>query len=125
MSVASKPSPRMFDTRLPQPSDRFEWVQERGLPALRCAAVETCAHHLFTARNWRLGAHSSEPVANAWDEVAAAMHVTADRLVRVRQVHGAGVVVHRIDDPPRCGVEADILLTDDPTVAIAVQAADC
>ena len=30
MSVASRPSPMMFDTKLPQPNDSFRWVQVGG-----------------------------------------------------------------------------------------------
>jgi YfiH family protein len=46
----------------------------------------------------------------------------------VHQVHGAAVVVRRAGDPPR-GVAAlppaDILVADDPSIALAIQTADC
>lgn len=58
-----------------------------------------------------------------WDDVARAMHVGATRLVRVHQVHGAAVVI--AEDARDTYAEADIIVSRDPTLALAVQAADC
>src|SRR5439155_7819585 len=58
---------------------------------------------------------------------AEAMTVGADRLVRAHQVHGADVLIRRVGDapgPPRRD-DADIIVSNDPTVAIAIQTADC
>jgi len=59
--------------------------------------------------------------------VAASLGVDLDHLVRLRQVHGAAVVVHRAGDglPSGTRPEADIVLSNDPLVAIAIQTADC
>ena len=121
---------------LPKPSDGFEWVQLPAGPALVCRPVERYASHLFTTRRWRLGAAISASTstlsmandAEAWDEVAAAMVVEKSRLARLRQVHGSVVVTYRRGaQPPAEDVlpEADIVISDAPGVALAVQTADC
>jgi purine-nucleoside/S-methyl-5'-thioadenosine phosphorylase / adenosine deaminase len=62
------------------------------------------------------------PAADGWAEVADAIGVTANHLVRLHQVHGDAVFVadHRPDDLP----PADIVVAEGDN-AIAVQAADC
>ena len=109
----------------PQPNGGFAWAQDAPAPALVCRPLLEAAHHLYTTRPWRLG---SRPAADGlgWDEVAQAVGVEPARLIRLRQVHGASAIVVRRGDP-RTGVagDADILTTDDPARAIAVQAADC
>ena len=112
---------------LPKPSDGFEWVQLPAGPALVCRPVERYAAHLFTTRPWRLGVSSTASDADAWHEVAAAMAVKTPRLARLRQVHGSAVVTYRRGALPADGVlpEADIVISDAPGVALAVQTADC
>src|SRR5689334_7855723 len=124
MSVASRPSPRMFDTKLPQPNDSFHWVQVGGRPALVCRALEPFARHLVTTRAWQFGLPAPDSSA-AWDEVAAAVEAP---LIRVHQVHGADVLVHRAGDRREVGPnhpQADVIVTNDPSIAIAIQTADC
>jgi YfiH family protein len=58
-----------------------------------------------------------------WMDVATAMNVAAAHLVRVRQVHGTMVVVARQAAVERA--DADIIVSDNPDLALAVQAADC
>lgn len=61
-----------------------------------------------------------------WTAVAASIGVTADRLRLVTQVHGTAVAV-----ATRGGTRgwsrplADIIVSDDPSVAIGVRVADC
>jgi polyphenol oxidase len=105
----------------------FEWVDAPGGPALVCQPLHRIAPHFFTTRSWVLGTRDANGGTDqAWAQVAAAMNLPPSRLLRLRQVHGDAVVVHRRGDalpaPPR---EADIILTDDPDVALAVQTADC
>ena len=99
-------------------------MQAAAGPALVCRPLDALAPHIFTTRRWPLGSTApgrDDPAP--WDDVAQAMHVSAAGLVRVRQVHGATVVV--AEDVRGCRQEADIIVSRDPTLALAVQAADC
>jgi YfiH family protein len=88
-----------------------------------CRELQPFAHHLITTRAWRLGTPSTTAEDDAWMDIQAALPV---RLIRARQVHGTGVLVHRtgapISDQP---ATADIIVSNDPGVALAIQAADC
>jgi YfiH family protein len=117
---------------LPKTNDGFEWVQLPAGPALMCLALLRCAPHLFTTRMWRLGAASprgsTSKNEDPWAEVAGAMDVPAPRLARLKQVHGTTVVTHhRGAAAPGEGVqpEADIVVSDVPGLALAIQTADC
>ena len=105
-------------------SEPFRWERHAGGRALVCDALLP-APHAFTTREWALGSAAVD--GHGWADVAEA--VGAVRLVRARQVHGATSLVVRGDSPPAdrgAGLpEADIVLSDDPAVAIAVQTADC
>jgi len=111
-------------------SDGFAWVQADGRPALVCRALQPAAAHLFTTRPWTLGSSEAASAAG-WAEVAHALGVQPEFLVRVHQVHGASTVVVRArsqsavpaDDAP--GPDANIIISDDPARAIAIQTADC
>lgn len=84
---------------------------------LRCRPLLEVADHLFTARD-------PEPVE--WDAVAAHMGVEGDRLLLVRQVHGAaGAIARRGDEAAWAMPEADLLASDDPGCALGVRVADC
>lgn len=104
----------------------FAWIEVGGYRALACRPLAAVARHLFTTRAWALGSADGDDPA-AWSAVAAALGVPVGQLVRTRQVHGAEVIVKRrgadIQSAPR--PEADIILTDDPDVAVAIQTADC
>jgi YfiH family protein len=110
-----------------QPSGGFEWVQASGGAALVCNALRPYADHLFTTREWALGSRA-QARDEEWRPVAAALGVEA-RLARMHQVHGAAVVVRRAGDAARSTgealPEADILISDDPSLALAIQTADC
>ena len=61
-----------------------------------------------------------------WAAVARSMDVPADRLLLVKQVHGIHVAVARPGlSTPWTRPQADIIVTDDPDVAIGVRVADC
>ena len=56
------------------------------------------------------------------------MGVDRDHLVRVRQVHGAGLLVARAGARPASAgplADADIIVSNDPSLALAIQTADC
>ena len=64
--------------------------------------------------------------AREWSAVAASLGVTRDRLLLVTQVHGIharGRAARRTSPSNR--QKADIIVTDDPAVAIGVRVADC
>jgi polyphenol oxidase len=64
-------------------------------------------------------------VAENRRRLASAMGVGTERLVIVRQVHGADVVRVDGDDSPDAPPAADAIVTTDPSVAICVLVADC
>src|SRR5262245_8868581 len=120
MSVASNPSPRIFMAQ-PQPSDGFEWTQAPWGAVLRCRPLLAIADHFFTGANLELRDDRGE-----WLAVAREIGVDLEHLRLLRQVHSASVVVARRDRPesgPR--PEADVIVSDDPSSAIAVRVADC
>lgn len=58
--------------------------------------------------------------------MAGTLAVPSDRLLLVKQVHGIHAHVARKGDAPRRErPQADIIVTDDPSVAIGVRTADC
>jgi YfiH family protein len=106
---------------------------------LYCATLPAAARHLFGTRDANVRAESPGALG-AWAAVARTLDVTADRLLRVHQVHGAGVVVCRrgstrtaqAREPMATALgahqapaEADVIASDDPDVAITVRVADC
>ena len=100
---------------LPPIPDSFRWTDESWGPALRCRALEAVAPHLFTTRQLQLTSDAD------WQRVAAA--VGAAHVATLTQVHGRAVVVVR--EAPDGKPEADVLVGDNPDVALAVRAADC
>ena len=110
---------------LPRVNDDFRWTQTAAGSALVAVALEPYARHFFTTREWTLGSNA-DARASGWAQVAAAADVDVHHLIRAHQVHGAAVIVRRAGDAPRDGLaDADILVSDDPSVALAIQTADC
>lgn len=126
MSVASMPSPMMFDMKkmiLPTPGRAFAWRETPAGPALVCEPLLQFAAHLFTTRAWALGSqHPDTDLDAAWADVAAAMDVAPSHLARMNQVHGREIVAA---SPDSSTVAADIIVSDDPALALAVRVADC
>lgn len=61
-----------------------------------------------------------------WTAFAASMGVARDNLLLVKQVHGAEVTMAlRTRTGPWSRPDADVIVTDDPNVAIGVRVADC
>lgn len=105
----------------PKPSGGFEWAQASWGVVLRCRPLLDVADHLFTTRDLQLREDEHE-----WAAVAGAMGVGREGLLLVRQVHRADVAIARGDrTAPWQRPEADVLLTNDTSSAIAVRVADC
>ncbi len=115
----------MTDLALP-PS--YAWLSEPWGRALRCVPLDRVARHVFTTRDLPLEP-IDEPRGPGWTALGRSLGVAADRVMRLRQVHGARAVLLRsgragavLDAPPP---EADILAADDESVALSVRVADC
>lgn len=97
----------------------------KNLPALVCGPLQPFADHVFTTSAWSInpwGGHTDPPP----DDLADAVRVPPSRLIRVHQVHGREVLIHRAGQPPPGELpDADVIVSDDPSVALAVQTADC
>jgi YfiH family protein len=103
---------------LPVVPDPFYWTDESWGPALRCRAIDPLAAHLFTTRTLQLSSGSD------WTTLARA--VGASAVVTLTQVHGNRAVVIRRGEPaPAARPDGDVLVSDNPDLAIAVRAADC
>jgi polyphenol oxidase len=109
----------MSETSDPKPNDAFQWTQEPWGRALRCTRLPV--PHLFTSRDVVLRDDERE-----WTAVARSLGVAGDRLRLVKQVHGVNVAVARRGAAwPAARPQADIVITDDPSIAIGVRTADC
>lgn len=96
--------------------DSFTWTSESWGRALRCVPLEAVAPHVFTTRQLRL--------TDPGDQRRLAEGLGAERLFMVTQVHDAGVAVIRGGASVE-RAEADVIVSDDPSTAIAVRVADC
>lgn len=110
----------------PKPDAGFAWVQVAAGRALVCEVLPL--PHLFTTRFWALGSAAPSGLDAAWEEVAVSVAVDALHLCRAHQVHGVSAAVRRTGSQA-CGgqplAEADIIVSDDPGRALAIQTADC
>jgi polyphenol oxidase len=96
----------------------FYWTDESWGAALRCRPLDPIAPHLFTTRQLELSSPDSYR--------ALAEAVGGREAISLTQVHGNAVVVVRRGRPrPESGRSADVLISDDPDLAIVVRAADC
>jgi purine-nucleoside/S-methyl-5'-thioadenosine phosphorylase / adenosine deaminase len=110
----------MFMTE-PQPNRAFEWTQAPWGVILRCVPLAAAANHFFTTKRLTLRDNAEE-----WAAVANAIGVARDDLLLVRQVHESTVAVASPDRPrPWPRPDADAIVSNDPTAAIAVRVADC
>jgi purine-nucleoside/S-methyl-5'-thioadenosine phosphorylase / adenosine deaminase len=100
----------------------FRWADEPWGRSLRCEMLDVVAPHLFTTRDLVLASDG-----DGWNDAAASVGVPIERLARLRQVHGATVIVLRRSDrlTQSSRPAADILISDDSVMAMAVQVADC
>lgn len=112
--------------RVPPAPPAFHWRDEGCGLALVADRLARHAQHLFTTKQLQLRA--PDP-ARSWELVAAALGAAAERLVRVKQVHGCRVVVVRHEERPTLTADsrpaADAIVSNDAGTVLAVQVADC
>lgn len=88
-----------------------------------CEALSPHAFHFFSARGIEVNGPESAP---GWDDVAASLGVSVERLWRMRQVHGIDVTVADCTPAgPDAWPEGDLLVTERDDAALAVRTADC
>ena len=103
---------------LPAVAEPFSWTTFEHGALLRCGALEDAAPHFFTTRQLGLSSDGLKTLSAA----IGAKH----GVVMAHQVHGCEVIVVRGDVPrPAERLSADVIVSDDPDVAVAVRAADC
>lgn len=103
---------------LPTVPESFYWTPSPCGPVLTCRPLEGVAAHLFTTRELQLSS------ADDWRRVGDLLGVA--EVVTSNQVHGREVATSRRGSPRApAWQDADVLVSDDPDVAIAVRAADC
>src|SRR5471030_1515394 len=97
-------------------ADGFEWRDSGGAGrTLHAVQLGATASHLFTTRD--LG-FSDETAAADYARIAAALGVAPGRVVRVKQVHGARVLmVNGSYSPTQADVEADAIVSTASDVA--------
>ena len=115
---------------LPEPNGGFEWVQAPAGSALVCRPLSSLASHIFTTRRWALGSRTERDAGPAWIQITEAMAMDEAALVRVRQVHGADAHVRHagaapLVASPQAAPDADIMVSNDPELLLAIQTADC
>jgi len=102
---------------LPAVPESFFWAQSPCGTVLKCRPLGTLAAHLFTTRERQLSGDS-------WGRIAQALQV--DTVMTLTQVHGRDVVVRRRELARDEGTpRGDVLVSDDPGMAMVVRAADC
>ncbi len=103
---------------LPSVPESFYWTLSPCGPVLTCRPLEDVAPHVFTTRELQLSS------GDGWRRAGGLLGVT--EVVTSNQVHGREVATSRRGSPRApARQDADVLISDDPTVAIAVRAADC
>lgn len=108
---------------LPVPDPAFRWTSEPWGHALRSIPLGGAAQHLFTSRQRAL------PDPQSWSDALLSVDSSADRLMRVKQVHGNAVrILKRGQVPNGASAErpdGDAIVANEPGLALAVMVADC
>ena len=101
--------------------ERFGWRPGPAGRVLECEPLAERAPHLFTTRDLSFRGPGA---AADYVRLAQAFGTTPDRCVLVSQVHGRAVLVVE-PDVEAAGIEADGMVSRDPSRVIAVRVADC
>src|SRR5262245_10055424 len=107
--------------QMPDVDPSFTWIETSWGVALPCAPLQAVARHAFTTRHLELTG------PNGWNELGAAVGLPGGSVVRVKQIHGARVLLvpDGVDARALAANEADALITRNPSVALSVRVADC
>ncbi|HEX5068764.1 MAG TPA: peptidoglycan editing factor PgeF [Vicinamibacterales bacterium] len=112
----------------PAPGERetvgaeFSWRDGAAGRVLACPRLQAVADHFFTTRDLEF---RGECLASDFERVGTALGCPGHDIVRVRQVHGAVVHLVRPGERPIDPVEADAIISLDPTRPVCVRVADC
>jgi len=108
---------------LPAPDPAFHWSNEPWGHALRCGRLGAHTQHLFTSRQLAL------PAADGWRAALDSVGATAERLMRVKQVHGHVVRLLKKGAVPEGAGEqqpdGDAIVSNQAGLVLAVMVADC
>ena len=110
------------DMSLPQPSGDFEWVQESWGAALRARSLADVALHCFSTRGLDVDTVNADGTTG-WHDLAQTVGVASGSLAQMRQMHGTNVFEAGSNHTFHPG--ADIAVTNDPAMAVAIRVADC
>ena len=100
----------------------FEWTAGEAGKMLQASALSAVAPHLFSTRALEFRGPSSSA---DFDRVGAVLGVAGSAVVRVKQVHGRGVLIVRPGQTIADARDADAIVSTDPSRAISVRVADC
>jgi YfiH family protein len=100
----------------------FEWADGPAGRVLRATALGRVAPHAFTTRDLSF---RGETEAADYDRVATLFGKPVGNLVTVKQVHGRVVLTVTPGQEISPDVEADAIVSTDPSRVIAVRVADC
>jgi YfiH family protein len=108
----------------PTPSVGFRWVHGPAGPQLVAEQLGPFTHG-WTTRQLELRG-TAEVERAGWDRVAEAAGVDPGAIARVRQVHGTSVYDASAPEVFAASKrDADIIVSGDERIAVAVQVADC
>jgi len=117
---------RPLEIDAPRPSglpESFRWTTQATGLTLWCEPIGELANHGWTTTALPMRPGSDHP--EAWARIAEAAGVERGRVVRLKQVHGSTVVRAAVDGTSGRPSEGDAVVAADPSVALAVQVADC
>jgi YfiH family protein len=106
----------------PAVAEGFLWSEGRAGLSLSATTLSSHAVHLFTTRELTFRGASA---ADDQRRLEQALSVPPGGVVTVKQVHGRAVRILRAGEPAVDALEADAIVSTDPTRAIAVRVADC
>ncbi len=101
--------------------DGWHWREEAWGPALQQDALGLVAAHVMSSRALNFRAQAEGDYAT----LAHTFGRSAGDIVRVTQVHGRAIVHVRLGEDVPNGIEADAIISTDPSRVISVRVADC